>query len=187
MKAIILAAGRGERMGILTKKTPKPLLKFRGKPIIDYVLASLPSEIDEIIIVVKYRGRQIREYLGKSYGKAKIRYVTGSNKGNAYSFLNTRKYLNNERFLLIYGDEVPNPVDVERCLAEKLSYLLYKSKNYWLMDGVMVLNTDIFNYETGEENFKDMVDLFRADNNVSLVLSSDGFIGELNTPDKLYG
>ena len=37
----ILVGGKGKRLGTLTKKTPKPLLKFNGKPFLDYILHNL--------------------------------------------------------------------------------------------------------------------------------------------------
>src|SRR3990167_6787674 len=66
MKAMILAAGRGERMGALTALCPKPLLEIGGMPLIEHHVARLAaSGIDEIVINVSYRGTQIREHLGE--------------------------------------------------------------------------------------------------------------------------
>lgn len=182
MKAIILAAGMGERMMPLTIRTPKPLLKVKGKALIDYVIESLPSEIDEIIVVVWWLAEKIRKHIKKNYKEKNIRFVKGSEKGNAFSFMATRPYLQDERFLLIYGDEIPNPKNVERCLAENLSVLTY---NFGINDGVMVLNTDIFNYPPLDNvNFSRMLDLFIWDHNVVCIEAED-FVGEINTPKDL--
>jgi N-acetyl-alpha-D-muramate 1-phosphate uridylyltransferase len=65
MKAMILAAGRGERMGTLTAMQPKPLLAIGARPLIEHHVARLAaSGIDEIVINLSYRGTQIREHLG---------------------------------------------------------------------------------------------------------------------------
>lgn len=65
MKAMILAAGRGERMMPLTKKTPKPLIKVRGKTLIEYSINTLKSAgIINIVINIAYLGEQIQAYLG---------------------------------------------------------------------------------------------------------------------------
>ncbi len=65
MKAMILAAGRGERMGALTALQPKPLLTIGARPLIEHHVARLAaSGIDEIVINLSYRGTQIREHLG---------------------------------------------------------------------------------------------------------------------------
>jgi glucose-1-phosphate thymidylyltransferase len=184
MRVVILSAGKGIRMMPLTANTPKPLLKVNDKPIINYVLESLPDEIDEIIVVVKYLGDQIREHIGKKYGNKKVKYVEGSDKGNAYSFLATEPHLKDERFLLIYGDETPSKEDVKNCLTEDLSILLFKCRGVWKRDGVMVLNTDIFKYTLqvieSEFFFNDLLDLFICDHKVTLVKSKN-FIGGLNT------
>jgi MurNAc alpha-1-phosphate uridylyltransferase len=65
MKAMLLAAGRGERMGALTAMQPKPLLTIRDRPLIEHHVARLAaSGVDEIVINLSYRGTQIRERLG---------------------------------------------------------------------------------------------------------------------------
>ena len=76
MKAMILAAGRGERMRPLTDATPKALLTAGKQRLIEYHLAVLARQgVDEVIINVAWLGDQIREYLadGQRYG-LRIRY-----------------------------------------------------------------------------------------------------------------
>ncbi len=178
MKCVILVAGLGERMMPLTAKTPKPLLKVNGKALIDYVLESLPNEITEIIIVVYYLSEKIMKHVGNEYKGRKVTYVRGSIMGNAFSFMSTRPYLDNERFLLIYGDEIPRPKNVKRCLDEELSILTF---NFGIKDGVMVLNTDIFNYPPLDNvDFRTMVDKFCRTHHVVLIEAED-FVGEINT------
>ena len=65
MKAMILAAGRGERLRPLTDSTPKPLLEVRGKPLIVYHLEALhKAGFNEIVINLSWLGDQIRTRLG---------------------------------------------------------------------------------------------------------------------------
>jgi len=65
MKAMILAAGRGERMRPITNDIPKPLVPVAGKPLIAYHLESLArAGVGDIVINIAYRGEQIREALG---------------------------------------------------------------------------------------------------------------------------
>jgi MurNAc alpha-1-phosphate uridylyltransferase len=62
---MILAAGRGERMGELTAVQPKPLLNVGGVALIEHHVARLTAfGVHEIIINLSYRGAQIRDYLG---------------------------------------------------------------------------------------------------------------------------
>ncbi|MCX6704105.1 MAG: nucleotidyltransferase family protein [Candidatus Woesebacteria bacterium] len=215
MKAVILAAGMGERMRPLTLKTPKPLLKVNGKPIIDYALESFPPEITEVIIAVKYLGSKIRRHVGKKNRGMIVRYVLGSDKGTAYSFMAAKKYLKNERFLFVYGDEIPDKTDVANCLKKDLSILTFKSKNPQVngiaylskdgsirkivekpkssksnlgVDGVMVLNTDIFKYmpklSRGEFYLSTMVGLFVRSHKVFPVKAKN-FIGDIASPADL--
>ncbi len=63
--AMILAAGRGERMRPLTASTPKPLLKVRGEPLIERpIRACALAGITRLVVNVSWLGRQIREHLG---------------------------------------------------------------------------------------------------------------------------
>lgn len=63
-KAMILAAGRGVRMGSMTENTPKPLVKVQGKTLIDYKLDLLQEAgFKDIVVNVCYLGEQIKEHL----------------------------------------------------------------------------------------------------------------------------
>ncbi len=71
MRAMILAAGRGERMRPLTDHTPKPLLQAGGKRLIEYHLEALArAGFSEVVINHAHLGAQIEEVLGdgRRYG-----------------------------------------------------------------------------------------------------------------------
>ena len=76
MKAMILAAGRGERMRPLTDTTPKPLLQVGGRPLIVWTIEALvKAGFREIVINVSHLGDQIESALGSGEGwNAAIRY-----------------------------------------------------------------------------------------------------------------
>jgi len=65
MRAMILAAGRGERMRPLTDQTPKPLLEVGGKPLIQYHIEALrDAGFRELVVNHAHLGNQIVERLG---------------------------------------------------------------------------------------------------------------------------
>jgi N-acetyl-alpha-D-muramate 1-phosphate uridylyltransferase len=71
--AMILAAGRGERLRPMTDTTPKPLLRVRGRPLIErHVMGLVRAGVERIVINLSWLGAQISEYLGDGarYGAA---------------------------------------------------------------------------------------------------------------------
>lgn len=65
MKAMILAAGRGNRLRPLTDTLPKPLVPVLGKPLIQYHIENLKAAgINDIVINLAHLGEQIENYLG---------------------------------------------------------------------------------------------------------------------------
>lgn len=63
--AMILAAGRGERLRPMTDTTPKPLLRVHGRPLIErHVLRLARAGIQRIVVNLAWLGSQISEYLG---------------------------------------------------------------------------------------------------------------------------
>ncbi len=110
MKAMILAAGRGERMRPLTDHTPKPLLKVGEHRLIEYQLHRLVSiGIREVVINISYLSEQILEALGdgQHYG-LKIQYSVEKPSpletgGGIFQALE-QNLLDEEPFILLSGD-----------------------------------------------------------------------------------
>ena len=112
MKAMILAAGRGERMRPLTDFTPKPLLKVGGKPLIVWHLERLAKAgFEEIVINHAHLGEQIEHVLGNGaqwslsiqYSAEKVALETAGGIANALDLL-TNDGKNSEHFLVVNGD-----------------------------------------------------------------------------------
>ena len=108
MRAMIFAAGRGERMRPLTDSTPKPLLKVRGKPLIAWHLERLAAAgIDEVVINIAYLATQFPAVLGDGtrFG-LRIHYAcegeTALETGGG--MLNALPLLGTEPFIAVSGD-----------------------------------------------------------------------------------
>jgi UDP-N-acetylglucosamine diphosphorylase/glucosamine-1-phosphate N-acetyltransferase len=106
MKAVLLAAGAGERLQPITATRPKHLIKVAGKPILQYCLEAVKQAgIDEAIIVTHYMGESIRSYFGDGEKLGlKLSYVDQPQilgTGNAAGI--AEPYLDGD-FALIYGD-----------------------------------------------------------------------------------
>jgi MurNAc alpha-1-phosphate uridylyltransferase len=107
MKAMILAAGRGERMKPLTDHTPKPLLKVGGKPLIVWHLERLAGAgFKEVVINHAHLGSQIENALGNGarwglsihYSPEKVALETAGGIANALELLGSAP------FLVVNGD-----------------------------------------------------------------------------------
>ena len=107
MKAMILAAGRGERMRPLTDSCPKPLLKVRGRPLILWqVLNLVRAGITDIVINHAHLGHMIEDALGDGsrYG-ARIAYsAEGSALETAGGIARARALLGDDPFVALSGD-----------------------------------------------------------------------------------
>lgn len=107
MDAVIMCGGKGERMGYLTKETPKPLLEVNGKPILDYTIKKLMDahNVDKIILNVneKFAKMFIDRY---GYGTSKPIEYSIENLGSFTAALQQiiDKNVNGDAFLLTLGD-----------------------------------------------------------------------------------
>jgi len=107
MKAMIFAAGRGERMRPLTDTCPKPLLKVRGRPLITWhVLNLVRAGITDIVINHAHLGHMIEEALGdgSQFGARIVYSHEPKALETAGGIANARHLLGEEPFLAISAD-----------------------------------------------------------------------------------
>jgi len=130
MRAMILAAGRGERLRPLTDSVPKPLLEAGGKPLIGWHLERLAAAgCREVVINVSHLGERIVARLGDG-GAYGVRIAFSSEPQpleTAGGMALARKLLGPEPFLVVNGD-VYCEVDFARLrrfsLGERLAHLV---------------------------------------------------------------
>ncbi len=107
MKAMILAAGRGERMRPLTDHCPKPLLPAGGKPLLQWHIEALAAGgITSIVINHAHLGRQIESHFGdgSAFGVQISYSAEASALETAGGIRKALHHLGNEPFLVINGD-----------------------------------------------------------------------------------
>lgn len=118
MQAVILAAGQGVRLRPLTNDIPKPLVSLGSVTILEYTLSILPPSIDEVILVISYRGEKIQNACGSEYQGKRLTYALQEEpKGTGDALRVARPYLRNERFLLAYADDLYYRDDLAECVA----------------------------------------------------------------------
>jgi mannose-1-phosphate guanylyltransferase / phosphomannomutase len=108
LKVVILAGGKGTRMGSLSAKLPKPMVLLAGKPILQHQLENAKAYgFDDIIMLTGYREEVIQEYFGDGSGfGVNIEYVIDKNPlGTAGSAKELEGKIN-ETFLVFYGDTI---------------------------------------------------------------------------------
>lgn len=200
MKAVILAGGKGTRISEESRYKPKPMITIGGKPILWHIMKWYGKYgITEFIICCGYKGASIKKYFINYYmnnstitfdlvdrrNSIKASAVepwrvtlvdTGYDTMTSGRLLKVRKYLNNEPFMLTYGDGVAD-VDLNALLefhkksgkivtitatqpegrfgtlkfAENINLVDgFKEKarkdQAWVNMGFMVMNPDIFEY-----------------------------------------
>jgi len=123
MQAVILAAGKGTRMADLIKDIPKPMLAIQGKPVLEHKIASLPEEIDEIILVIGYLGETIRNYFGNNFFGKKITYLEQKKLDGTGGALHLARCHLKEKFLVLMGDDLYHPSDLKKMLKNELAML----------------------------------------------------------------
>jgi choline kinase len=117
MRAVILAAGDGDRLAELTSDLPKPLVPVAGRPIIDYTLDALAqSGVLDVTIVTGYREAQLQAALAEGMpASLTVRFVTNERYHDSASFSlrAARPAVGDEPFLLLMADHLLSPRIIE--------------------------------------------------------------------------
>jgi len=123
MRAILLAAGYGKRLGSITKKKPKCLLPVNGIPLLDIWIKNLiKDKIEKILVNTHYHSAQVKKLISESKYKKKVK-ITYEKKllGTGGTFIKNIKFLKGKDCLLIHSDNY-----IEENLANFINF--YKKK-----------------------------------------------------------
>ena len=120
MKAVILAAGKGTRMGDLTEETPKPMLLVEGRPILEHILTGLrEAGIQEFCLITGWKAEVIESHFGdgSTFG-VQINYVRQEvQDGTGKAPELAKAFVGEAPFLLTYGDILVKPDTYRQMLA----------------------------------------------------------------------
>jgi len=122
--AVILAAGLGTRLNIISGYLPKPLVRFEGVPLLEQVMSRAKrAGIERFVIVIGHRGQMVRRWFeGSSLRATPVTWVVNPDyhKKNGISLLKARHAVD-EPFLLLMSDHIFEPHIAESLLRQPLA------------------------------------------------------------------
>jgi NDP-sugar pyrophosphorylase family protein len=151
MKAVILAAGKGTRMGDLTTHLPKPMVPVEDKPVLEHIIEGLRdvAGIRDFFLIIGWCGHVIRDHFGEgkrwgvriTYGEQLVQDGTGKAPEIAQA------WVGDDRFLLMYGDILLRPPTDFALLVEAFredGVIAVKDGQDLTKGGAVVLNEEGF-------------------------------------------
>lgn len=127
MQAVILAAGRGSRLGSMTENQPKPLTMLAGKPLIEWQLASLAAAgVDDVHVVCGYCSEALQ-----GYGSSRIMNANWASSNMVRSLMCADAVLLEAPALVCYGDIVYRPEIIRTLMASDAPLAISYDKEWW--------------------------------------------------------
>jgi Nucleoside-diphosphate-sugar pyrophosphorylase involved in lipopolysaccharide biosynthesis/translation initiation factor 2B, gamma/epsilon subunits (eIF-2Bgamma/eIF-2Bepsilon) len=143
-KALLLAGGKGTRLGKLTENTPKPLIKVADKPIIEHLVNNLNLYgIYDIIIHTSYLATQINEKLETRA----LYYHMNKSLGHKGTIFALKSWLKGEPFFVINADTLTNINYTDMMNFHKLGTVTcfmdaeYRAGGTWIYDDTLFVNS----------------------------------------------
>ena len=124
MKALVLAAGRGSRLGSGTEQPNKCMLRLFGKPLVQYSLENASrAGVSEIVIVVGFKAEDVINGFGVDFEGTRIQYVIQDEpRGVVHAMEVAAPAIGGEDFMLLLADEIlwnPHHADMVKNFEEK--------------------------------------------------------------------
>ena len=239
MKVVILAGGKGSRFSGLTNSIPKPLINVNGKPILTRIIEHYSSHgFKDFIVPVGYKGDLIKNYLKNfDLNNSNLKVTFNSNKiieyekkfeGLSFQIIDTgietltalrlykiKNYLENEIFMMTYGDglsdiNINHLLDFHKShgkigtmtiirppgrfgeleLSRKSEILYFKEKpklsKGWINGGFFIFNKKIFDYISNKNEMFEQTPLDKLSQDKELVgYKHEGFWQCIDTPRDL--
>ena len=174
MQAIILAAGMGRRLGDYTKDNTKCMVPVNGVRLIDRLLGQLAKQqLNRVIIVVGYKGKELREYIASQYGQqltanCQLQFAENpiyDKTNNIYSLALVKDKLQEDDTLLIESDLIFSDRIIPLIVDNPYPNLALVAKYETWMDGTMVrldddqnivnfISKDAFDYNEVDAYYK---------------------------------
>lgn len=108
MKALILAGGRGKRLGQASENQNKCMLKIARRPLIEYSFdCAVKAGVDEIVVIVGYKAEEITNAYGNGYKGKPLKYVIQQEqKGLVHAIECSKDAVGESDLMFMLGDEV---------------------------------------------------------------------------------
>lgn len=148
MQAIMLAAGKGSRLGKYTKNNTKCMLEVYGKTLLERAIdALLLAGIKDFIIVLGYKGENVKKYIREKELDKKINIIYVDNDvydttNNIYSLYLAKDYLIKDDTILLESDLIYDVSIVKKIVDSKYDSAAVIAKYEEWMDGTVVTLND---------------------------------------------
>ena len=143
MQVIILAAGMGKRLGELTQNNTKCMIRVNGVTLIERVLDQFSKlKLNKVIMVIGYKGEELRSFIGDSYKGLPIEYITNpiyDKTNNIYSLSLAKEQLQQDDTLLIESDLIFEDKVLDKILSDPFPNIALVAKYESWMDGTVVM------------------------------------------------
>ena len=145
MQALMLAAGMGKRLKKYTNDNTKCMLEVAGKKLIDRAIESiLKAKIKKFILVIGYKGQELKKYIEEKYINLDMEFVFIENTeyattNNIYSLWLAKNEMSKDDTILLESDLIFEDRVISEMVKDKCKNLVAVAKYQEWMDGTVVL------------------------------------------------